>query len=332
MTREASRARRPRGDLASSRFTDAGEMAARLPPAEGRAAFLQTSGGRPFSGSVIRLPLAGVDLVIGKLDVPTVSQGAPAADRIVVVAPLDAPGPCRWNGHTIGTDTPLAFGPGTEHHGVNPPRLRFALLSVSARAFASFVAALTGREEEQHWTRAGVRTVERAGAAALCGRLRRVVAEAERDLTLLRAGAARRAARHALLADLARALEGPATRVRCAEARGFDRSRVLRRVESYLEQQLAKPIYLTELCSAAGVGERSLEKVFREIYGISPIRYLKLRRLHAVRSALCREEPADRTVTQVAVGLGFFHLGHFSADYAALFGEPPSETLRRNAR
>jgi len=33
-------------------------------------------------------------------------------------------------------------------------------------------------------------------------------------------------------------------------------------------------------------------------------------------------------VGEIAVAMGFFHLSHFAAHYRALFGEPPSETLR----
>ena len=81
--------------------------------------------------------------------------------------------------------------------------------------------------------------------------------------------------------------------------------------------------------TAAQVSARSLEKIFCERYGLPPVRYLKLRRLHATRRALLRSGPADTTVTQIAIAHGFAHLGRFSADYAALFGEPPSETLGR---
>lgn len=80
--RGAPRSRQPRGEIGSTRFSEAASMAARLPPARRWPDVLETSSGRPFPGEVTRFALMSVDLVIGKLDVLTVSRGATAADRI----------------------------------------------------------------------------------------------------------------------------------------------------------------------------------------------------------------------------------------------------------
>jgi AraC family transcriptional regulator, ethanolamine operon transcriptional activator len=75
------------------------------------------------------------------------------------------------------------------------------------------------------------------------------------------------------------------------------------------------------------VSERELRRAFAAAYGVSPARFLRLRRLHLARSRL-RDGPAG-TVTDVAVDLGFFDLGRFAGDYRLLFGEFPSATLKR---
>jgi AraC family transcriptional regulator, ethanolamine operon transcriptional activator len=51
-------------------------------------------------------------------------------------------------------------------------------------------------------------------------------------------------------------------------------------------------------------------------------------RLTAARRAL-QDPSATTSVTDVALQRGFFHLGRFAHDYRELFGESPSETLRR---
>ena len=57
--------------------------------------------------------------------------------------------------------------------------------------------------------------------------------------------------------------------------------------------------------------------------------YLKQKRLEAARRTLLAASPLTTSVTEVATQWGFFHLGRFARDYSQLFGELPSETLKR---
>ena len=61
------------------------------------------------------------------------------------------------------------------------------------------------------------------------------------------------------------------------------------------------------------------------------MRYLRRARLVRVRQALLAAR-GDETVTHVALAWGFTHLGRFALEYRSLFGESPSETLRRARR
>lgn len=106
-------------------------------------------------------------------------------------------------------------------------------------------------------------------------------------------------------------------------------SRVIARFEEFLEARRREPVYLPEICSAIGASERTLRSCCHERFGIGPIRYLWLRRMHLARSALLAADPACTTVTEVATGHGFWELGRFSTEYRRLFGEPPSLSLRR---
>jgi transcriptional regulator GlxA family with amidase domain len=90
-----------------------------------------------------------------------------------------------------------------------------------------------------------------------------------------------------------------------------------------------KPLYLTELCAAIGVSERTLHLHYLEQLGIAPHRYLMLRRMNLVRQALTRANPAITTVTAIATEHEFWELGRFAVAYRKLFSEPPSVTLGR---
>lgn len=109
------------------------------------------------------------------------------------------------------------------------------------------------------------------------------------------------------------------------------RDGILTRFEEFLETSPDRALYLTEICAAIGVAERTLRASCEEHLGMGPIRYLTLRRMHLVRRALLRSDPSKATVTQIATDHGFWELGRFSVAYHTLFGEPPSETLRRPA-
>jgi AraC-like DNA-binding protein len=105
---------------------------------------------------------------------------------------------------------------------------------------------------------------------------------------------------------------------RCGVARAID----------YMQAHLASPITLADIVSASGVPGRTLLKHFRDNRGVSPMRYLQHARLVRAREALLAARP-DEGVTQIALAWGFAHLGRFAIEYRRLFGESPSETLRR---
>jgi len=67
-----------------------------------------------------------------------------------------------------------------------------------------------------------------------------------------------------------------------------------------------------------------------EFLGVSPMRYLLLRRLNKARSALRRADPSTMSVAEVARNHQFLELGRFAVTYRTTFGESPSVTLQRN--
>ena len=104
---------------------------------------------------------------------------------------------------------------------------------------------------------------------------------------------------------------------------------IVKRFEEFLEANPNTPLYLTEICAAIGAGERTLRAACEEHLGMGPIRYLALRRMHLVRRLLLQADRSIATVTRIATDCGFWELGQFAVSYHALFGEPPSVTLKR---
>jgi AraC-like DNA-binding protein len=104
---------------------------------------------------------------------------------------------------------------------------------------------------------------------------------------------------------------------------------VMQRFRRMIEENLEQPLYIPEICKAIRVSERALRMCCQEHLGMSPKRYLVLRRLHQVQRALRAAPPTAASVTEIAMRYGFWQLGRFAVEYRARFGEPPSATLRR---
>ncbi|MFO2465625.1 AraC family transcriptional regulator [Pseudomonas sp. 15FMM2] len=101
------------------------------------------------------------------------------------------------------------------------------------------------------------------------------------------------------------------------------------RARQYIHDHARDAVHLEDLEIAAGVSRFKLFDAFRKYFALSPMAYLKKYRLSAVRQEIL-EHGAIRTISEIALGWGFTHLGRFSAQYRKLFDESPSQTLQRN--
>jgi AraC-like DNA-binding protein len=106
--------------------------------------------------------------------------------------------------------------------------------------------------------------------------------------------------------------------------------RYLRLAEEFLDANVDRPVSSAELAAHVGVGVRALQLAFRRYRNSSPRRFVRDRRLELARRRLIAGSGA--TVADVALASGFEHLGRFSVEYRARFGESPSETRRRHTR
>jgi transcriptional regulator GlxA family with amidase domain len=106
--------------------------------------------------------------------------------------------------------------------------------------------------------------------------------------------------------------------------------RHLRQVADHLASHALEPVTLTDLATLTGMSVRSIQAGFRRWRGCTPMEFLRARRFeHARQRLLGRAGNPASSVTLVAMECGFGHLGRFSIDYRARFGESPKETRRR---
>jgi AraC-like DNA-binding protein len=103
--------------------------------------------------------------------------------------------------------------------------------------------------------------------------------------------------------------------------------RSVRRAVDYIHANLHLPITAEQLVAAAGVPGRTLYAHFRQAIGLAPLAYVRKARYERVRRELLAG--TGEHLTNVAARWGFEHMGRFAAGYRTLFGERPSDTMRR---
>jgi AraC-like DNA-binding protein len=91
------------------------------------------------------------------------------------------------------------------------------------------------------------------------------------------------------------------------------------------------PVQIAQMCSLLRVSPGTLENAFRSATGVPPHAFFLRRRLNKARSALLSHDAGATRVTDIAIQFGFSELGRFAVRYREMFGESPSETLRRRA-
>lgn len=101
----------------------------------------------------------------------------------------------------------------------------------------------------------------------------------------------------------------------------------VKKAEEYIRANIAQPISIDDLVTVTGVSPRSLHEGFRKFRGQSPLNFLRSLRLENARKELLNAD--GESVTAIATKWGFTQLGRFSVTYKEVYGESPSETIRR---
>jgi AraC-like DNA-binding protein len=96
----------------------------------------------------------------------------------------------------------------------------------------------------------------------------------------------------------------------------------------YIEAHLQDEIELADIAAAVNVSPRLLQKAFAQEYDCSPMRFVARTRLERIRQELERSSDTTRII-DVMMNYGITQGGKFAREYQQLFGEKPSDTLKR---
>ena len=245
-----------------------------------------------------------------------ISAHAPAR-AVAFVVPVTTGGRDLAHGDVLGENDFLFFSPGSEMEIVTKGSAGDLSITLSADEFESLREGLYPELDSYPLTHSmvleGTRSMHQRIEEGILSASTGQVADPE-SLSLL-------------LARVLSTIADPRTR-RSADPR--ERLRVVSRAVEMIEERYQDSIRLEDLCRHAHAGARTLQRAFVERFGVTPMGYLKTRRLGAARSLLAKRRPEELSVSEAARLCGFTHLGCFSVEYRRFFGESPRQTLRRS--
>lgn len=243
--------------------------------------------------------------------------GCSPNDAVTVGIPF-TPTLRSWHGARVETPVLVNFGTAKEFDGVSDSGFSALTISVS-EPFITRVADQIGLSHQDELRAEGSLPLNRKSEA-----IERLTSSGRRLLndSGTRFGESEQedfVARLILAMTDAETLEDRSTHV--------TRAMSVRRALAYFIDRAGDGVSIGDICDSTGVSWRTLDRGFREQFGIGPKAYLNRYRLGRVRADLLRLPP-DTVIADVANDWGFWHMGQFAKDYRGMFGELPSDTLR----
>jgi AraC-like DNA-binding protein len=306
-------------------FSDPDDFRANLRKA-GIELFLTVSG--DFRARLTRVELPHLRLLYIREERPRIAYVSLAGKLVFVTFAAQSGPPLLWGGVELRPGDVVFHSQGEHMHQRTSGACHWASISQTPEHFAGCGKALTGDN-----------------LVPPAGQVLRLSPSAVASLRQLHADACRLAEKKPELIahpEVARALEQDLIHalVTCLSigahcrhlAPRHHRAHIMRQFEEALTAHSERVPHLPDLCEAIGVPERTLRAFCAEFLGMSPIRYLRLRRLGMVWAALRHADSATANVSDIARRHGFLQLGRFAAQYRAVFGEAPSTTLQRAPR
>jgi YesN/AraC family two-component response regulator len=106
---------------------------------------------------------------------------------------------------------------------------------------------------------------------------------------------------------------------------GSETQRLVRRAMAYIHEHCGTKISRREIARHVGVSERHLQRCFDQELGMPPAVYLNRYRINRARILL---EQGDKTVTQVALEVGFSASNYFAKVFRREVGVAPGDYRR----
>jgi len=272
------------------------------------------------------LALADIEVMLCQNGGGSIYDGACYNENFGLFFPLSKIDHLLVNGREVGDSTLTWLSAGRDFHIYNSGVLRWVGISVGHQTISRWLDLDTeGTRLDRHEHLIGHGHPQRM--AELTDLVIRMFDVNDATPAILDASASRGELYEQLAHGIHDALQSmePATTGTLGRPR-MSRSEIIRCALKLLDFPLGESVRLADLCRAAGVSSRTLHAAFNEHFGVSPHRFLMLKRLRAIHEALRLAEPSE-TVAQICGRFGVWDFGRFSGLYRRVYGVPPSRAL-----
>lgn len=233
-----------------------------------------------------------------------------------------------FNGSPFDQDCVMYTAPGSTFDCKPSPGTKFGVISVSARAFELF---FTANLQDQSWGSARTPLSHLIRSSIRAQTLRQMTHQAVQMAADFSDNPSSRGALAGFETSLICLLTSfVAGTIDCSLIDGGDQTsfsgRPAFQARTYLHENGAANISVVDLVHNLGISRRSLEYDFQNHFGVGPAEYIRVIKLNELRSALLHETNREKSIGDIAAGLGIWHLSRMAQYYQIQFGELPSQT------
>lgn len=280
----------------------------------------------PFYGTLHEITLDSVQVLRERVNRALLKRGSTSSETISFSIPLETAGTGYCAGASLQTGTLLVSS------GPSLPELRtpdehdIAVVTVPTGAFRQLVSLGDDSTHSQLCDGPHLVTLTGQHYKALRSFLLTSFDALGEEIQALSYPQVSKALEDALLLEVVAVTEAAHDPIRLDQTA---RQRIVGRVRDLVNAKPDVPLTVLDVCRTIGTSRRKLQYCFEETLGTHPAYYLRILRLNAVRRELRRHSSQTGSVSDIASRQGFWHLSRFAGHYRQLFGELPSETLKR---
>ena len=279
-----------------------------------------------FHGSLLHTQVGSLGIFRNRWERAIHYLGVAPEGTVALALTLAQSGEGRWNGQQMGPDDMIVTGCGVEGEYLSAPLWDSVVFAIPETELTRQIAELT-HDDPRDFVAQGIARLTPQAAAQVRQAARAYLGASARALAMPDAPSPLPEMARAMIELLAHALVS--TMPPLPKQSLNRQSQLIRKAEAYCAHNKAQPLRIGQLCLETGLSERSLREAFHKLTGMSPLAYLKTDQLNRAHDLLRAGNPDETLVKNVALANGFSHLGQFSQDYKQLFGELPSETIKR---